>query len=33
MSNVKILVCGDVKGRIADLMKRLVSSEIQQYFK
>ena len=25
MSNVKILACGDVKGRIADLMKRLVS--------
>lgn len=23
MANVKILVCGDVKGRIADLMKRL----------
>ena len=27
MSNVKILACGDVKGRIADLMKRLVSNQ------
>ena len=24
MNNIKILACGDVKGRIADLMKRLV---------
>ena len=25
MANTKILACGDVKGRIGDLMKRLVS--------